>query len=159
MYFVVFKDDKLSIKNYLVYTHMHVFMHVCGRFFLTNIFSTTTQCPSVELNLTILKFLKFYFVFLAKKKKKKKVKVVFGWQHLDFKLMNLKCLDLISIDFKIPCLGLFIEQRILNSIVWIPKFGFGFRIGFKIIKYFFQSLFFLNLLHFNFSNIFNKYTR
>ena len=40
-----------------------------------------------------------------------KTKVVFGWQHLDLDLdlksIDLNCLDLKFIDFKIPCLGLF----------------------------------------------------
>ena len=39
------------------------------------------------------------------------LKVVFGWQHLDLdwdlKSIDLKCLYLKSLNFKIPCLNLF----------------------------------------------------
>ena len=71
-------------------------------------------------------------------------KVVFGWQHLDLDLKSivLKCLDLKSLNFKIPCLGLFKQRRIWNFILWIPKFGFGF--GFKINKIYFLIIIFLN---------------
>ena len=75
-------------KSYLVRARAHTHMCVCGRFVLTNIFSTTTHCRSVGLNLTILNFFKFYFEISTKKPK-----VVFGWQHLD---LDLKSMDLIK---------------------------------------------------------------
>ena len=73
-------------------------------------------------------------------------KVVFGWQHLDLDLKSivLKCFDLKSLNFKIPCLGLFKQRRIWNFILKIPKFGFGFGFGFKINKIYFLIIIFLN---------------
>ena len=66
-------------------------------------------------------------------------KVVFGWQHLD---LDLKFLDLKSIDLKIPCLGHFKQWRIWNSSFEIPLFGYlnldlNLDLDLRSIKYIF----------------------
>ena len=47
----------------------------------------------------------------------------FGFK-FGFETIDLKCLDLKSFDFKIPCLGLFKQRMIWNSSFQIPLFGY-----------------------------------
>ena len=66
-------------------------------------------------------------------------KVVFGWQHLDLDLKSivLKCLDLKSLNFKIPCLGLLNKEEFEISFFEYLNLDLDLDLDLRSIKYIF----------------------